>query len=239
MSFFDIPFDIKQEDWGHTHPYAFVRHIPQTMEVHHAVVPTDRFDSIRHAKNIQAIHIGKGWNGAFYNVGVHSKTGEIVELRGVGNRSTSLAPDALTVVLFGDHHSYPGHETPDIISNAAIASLLKIAALAPKPKELRGHRERPYATACPGSYAMAHFVLPYREGEFFNSPPKEVDILTPELKARLDKIDADIAALSELNKKQYVATRDRQWNQGRWRKRIIASWKANGWKLTKPIPPKE
>lgn len=168
MSFEHIQFDISQEDWGYTHPHAFVRHTPTVVELHHTVMPAALYSPITHAQVIHNYHMGKGWNGVFYNVGVDSITGQIVELRGVGNQSTGLAKDALTVVLFGNHHSYDGHPTPDIISDAAMKSLLEIAALAPNPDGLRGHRERPYATACPGSYAMDNFVLPYRRGEFDN-----------------------------------------------------------------------
>lgn len=148
-----------------THPY---------IEVHHDVYPFE-WDGARHCREIEALHLGKGWNGAFYNVGI-DKHGELWELRGVGYRSLgdhapkyndgSIVSDhAMTVVVFGDF-------TEDDPSQAQLDALGKLLWHS-ADKKLRYHAMRA-STACCGYRLIPHLA------KINQIRPTEDDDMTPD-----------------------------------------------------------
>ena len=160
-----ITYDYTQRDWGFTAPNGALKpNRPTVMEIHHDVYPKSAgWDEITHARKIDAQHRGMGWKCVFYNVGVDSVTGKTVELRGWGYESTPEARDALTVVVFGDLRV-------DALSLEAKTSLWRISQQF-AAGAVRGHQERPYATACPGANGLV-FARELREG--WTPPPKAV-----------------------------------------------------------------
>lgn len=126
------------------HPY---------IEVHHSVYPAS-WTGEAQAKAIEKQHLGQGWNGAFYTVGIHP-SGQLFELRGIGYRSigghkttyndgSKVDANALCAVLFGNYEHTP-------MSGAQRKTLDKLRGLVPD-KRLRWHSMRA-ATACPGRLA--------------------------------------------------------------------------------------
>jgi peptidoglycan hydrolase-like protein with peptidoglycan-binding domain len=123
-------------------PYVLQTTIDR-VELHHSVYPASMGPAEQMAA-IEDLHYSvKGWNSSFYNVGLDPSTGLLYSMRGIGNRSTSAAPTAITLVVFGDLRS-------DELSTAAKDALYWFADAHGGVEALYGHSERPYATACPG-----------------------------------------------------------------------------------------
>ena len=78
------PALLRREDWGaRPFPRAQTMVPPEDhagQEAHHAVQPA-AWTPERHAKAIEANHLGRGWNGPYYAFGIHM-SGTVVELRG-------------------------------------------------------------------------------------------------------------------------------------------------------------
>lgn len=217
------------------------------IEVHHTVYPGS-WDTARHARAIQAQHLGMGWTDVFYAFG-GATNGDTVELRG-WNRSQGTEntwdPDGtgdlptgylLPYVLFGNFHPSDSGYNGDVVTDEMVESFHEFRAELlhrnPAATAVRYHRMRK-ATACPGDLVEAEFHR-------FTTPPPENDDMKPaQLKlivGRFDELDAKIQQLStqiddnnnavnlELDsiEGQVAKIRQGQLNQwkkeaGRWRK---------------------
>lgn len=185
--------DVTRKDWGGgARPRPLTPVVHPYPEVHHSVY-SESLPLIEHARRIESQHLGQGWNGSFYNLGIHNQSGQIIELRGPGWKSigayespysdgSPVDPRALTIVLFGDF-------THSEVSDAAQRSLQRIRAILPD-KRMRWHRMRA-KTACPGNRAVP--VL-----QTLNHTSPEEDDMTEEERQKLWWMDARIAELHRL-----------------------------------------
>lgn len=142
------------------HPYAEVHHSGARVHYQRLLAGagdvTARFAQL--LRDIEADHLGRGWNGFFYGVAINPVDGSLWAGREVGWRSigdhaeryhdgTRVDPHALCVLVPGDWRFDP-------VPRPVLDTLDRIRAAIPDPR-LRWHGMRPPATACPGTNMVA------------------------------------------------------------------------------------
>lgn len=131
----------------------------------------DSFEAI--LRSIEAFHIDtRGWRAIAYNLLVGHKAGRKAEGRGwgvEGGATGSWADDqGISICAVGNYDGV--HEaTDELMLNIAevIAEGILLGELVPLDSlTIVGHRDKPYATACPGRdlYARLHELRPMVEG---------------------------------------------------------------------------
>jgi peptidoglycan hydrolase-like protein with peptidoglycan-binding domain len=132
------------DDMGLTFPRTMtpIGDDPRT-EVHHSVYPApiDHAAAITQVHRIEDQHLAKSWNGVFYNDFADPTSGWLYQ--GRSGRSTSQGPPARTLCILADLRT-------DVISAACQETIYNYARVFGGTPHIIGHRERPYATLCPG-----------------------------------------------------------------------------------------
>jgi hypothetical protein len=156
------PAYITREEWG-AKPFPRAQlFVPEAehagQEGHHAVQPA-RWSPEKHAKAIEANHLGRGWNGPYYAHGIHM-SGTIVELRGwrasQGQSQFRNGAYYMPVVFLADFRT-------DTLTEAAMASwrFIRTWLLLSMPHaDLVGWHNQRAATYCPGPPAERFISSP-------------------------------------------------------------------------------